>query len=206
MQGTIDFLLNIIPNTVVDAFAKGEILQVLLFAVLFGFALHQLRRPRHAGVRLDREDLARAVRDRRHHHEARADRRVRRDGVHDRQVRRRHAAVARQADGARSTRPACSSSSSCSALIARLHGFSIWKFIKYIKEELLIVLGTSSSESVLPRMMAKLENLGAQEVGRRPGHPDRLLVQPRRHVDLPDDGGGVHRAGDQHADDARRSS
>ena len=47
--------------------------------------------------------------------------------------------------------------------IARLHGFSIWKFIKYIKEELLIVLGTSSSESVLPRMMAKLENLGAKK-------------------------------------------
>ncbi|HSV58427.1 MAG TPA: cation:dicarboxylase symporter family transporter, partial [Variovorax sp.] len=41
--------------------------------------------------------------------------------------------------------------------------FSIWKFIKYIKEELLIVLGTSSSESVLPRMMAKMENLGARK-------------------------------------------
>jgi len=48
-------------------------------------------------------------------------------------------------------------------LIARFHGFSIWKFIKYIKEELLIVLGTSSSESVLPRMMAKMENLGARK-------------------------------------------
>jgi aerobic C4-dicarboxylate transport protein len=48
-------------------------------------------------------------------------------------------------------------------LIARLHGFSIWKFIKYIKEELLIVLGTSSSESVLPRMMEKMENLGAKK-------------------------------------------
>jgi aerobic C4-dicarboxylate transport protein len=47
--------------------------------------------------------------------------------------------------------------------IARAHGFSIWKFIKYIKEELLIVLGTSSSESVLPRMMAKMENLGARK-------------------------------------------
>src|SRR5207245_208891 len=41
MQSTTDFLLNIIPSTVVDAFAKGEILQVLLFAVLFGFALHR---------------------------------------------------------------------------------------------------------------------------------------------------------------------
>lgn len=45
--------------------------------------------------------------------------------------------------------------------ICRYHGFSITKFIRYIKEELLIVLGTSSSESVLPRMMAKLEKLGA---------------------------------------------
>lgn len=45
--------------------------------------------------------------------------------------------------------------------ICRYHGFSINKFIRYIKEELLIVLGTSSSESVLPRMMAKLEKLGA---------------------------------------------
>ena len=48
-------------------------------------------------------------------------------------------------------------------LIAKFNGFSIWKFIKYIKEELLIVLGTSSSESVLPRMMAKMENLGAKK-------------------------------------------
>ena len=42
--------------------------------------------------------------------------------------------------------------------VARLAGFSIIKFIQYIKEELLIVLGTSSSESVLPRMIAKMEN------------------------------------------------
>jgi aerobic C4-dicarboxylate transport protein len=48
-------------------------------------------------------------------------------------------------------------------IIARVHGFSILKFIRYIKEELLIVLGTSSSESVLPRMMAKLENLGVKK-------------------------------------------
>src|SRR5438876_5813611 len=41
MQSTTEFLLNIIPNTVMDAFAKNEILQVLLFSVLFGFALHQ---------------------------------------------------------------------------------------------------------------------------------------------------------------------
>jgi len=45
-------------------------------------------------------------------------------------------------------------------LIAWWCGFSLWKFLKYIKEELLIVLGTSSSESVLPRLMSKMENLG----------------------------------------------
>ena len=52
-------------------------------------------------------------------------------------------------------------------LVARLHGFSIVRFIRYIKAELLIVLGTSSSESVLPRMMDRLEKLGAskQSVG-----------------------------------------
>ena len=44
--------------------------------------------------------------------------------------------------------------------IARVCGFSLWKFIKYIKEEILIVLGTASSESVLPRLMVKLETLG----------------------------------------------
>src|SRR3954465_2536270 len=47
--------------------------------------------------------------------------------------------------------------------IAALHGFSIFKLVRYIKEELLIVLGTSSSEAVLPRLIAKLENLGASK-------------------------------------------
>jgi aerobic C4-dicarboxylate transport protein len=47
--------------------------------------------------------------------------------------------------------------------IARLNGFNIFKFVRYIKEELLIVLGTSSSESVLPRMMEKMELLGAKK-------------------------------------------
>jgi aerobic C4-dicarboxylate transport protein len=45
--------------------------------------------------------------------------------------------------------------------IARFHGFSIWKFLRYIREELLIVLGTSSSEAALPTLMAKMEGLGA---------------------------------------------
>src|SRR5262249_48685752 len=48
-------------------------------------------------------------------------------------------------------------------LVARTHGFSIFRFLRYIREELLIVLGTSSSEAALPRMIAKLESLGAGE-------------------------------------------
>jgi hypothetical protein len=51
----------------------------------------------------------------------------------------------------------------CWAVSRRLHGFSIIKLIKYIKEELFLVLGTSSSESALPRLMAKMENAGAQK-------------------------------------------
>ena len=86
MQSTQDFLLNIIPNTLVDAFAKGEILQVLLIAILFGFCLHKFG---------GRGTLARAVRDRRRHHEGRPCRRLRGDGLHDRQIRPRIVAVAR---------------------------------------------------------------------------------------------------------------
>jgi len=48
-------------------------------------------------------------------------------------------------------------------LVARVHGFSLLKFLAYIREELFIVLGTSSSESVLPRIISKLQRLGASK-------------------------------------------
>jgi aerobic C4-dicarboxylate transport protein len=48
-------------------------------------------------------------------------------------------------------------------LVARVHGFSLWRFLAYIREELFIVLGTSSSESALPRIISKLERLGASK-------------------------------------------
>jgi aerobic C4-dicarboxylate transport protein len=162
MQGTVDFLLAIIPNTVVDAFAKGEILQVLLFAVLFGFALHKfggrgtlvfdvIEKTSHVlfsivGIIMKVAPLgafgAMAFT-------------IGKYGI----------------DSLVSLGKLMGTFyATCLffifvvlGLIARLHGFSIWKFIKYIKEELLIVLGTSSSESVLPRMMAKMENLGAKK-------------------------------------------
>ncbi len=52
-HGTVDFLVGIIPNTVVDAFAKGDILQVLFFAILFGFALSHARPARQGGLQPD---------------------------------------------------------------------------------------------------------------------------------------------------------
>ena len=80
-------------------------------------------------------------------------------------------------------------------LIARLTGFRLWQFLRYIKEEILIVLGTSSSEAALPRMITKLENVGCGKSVVGWSSPDLLFVQPRRHLDLPDDGGDLHRAG-----------
>ncbi|MEP6509583.1 MAG: cation:dicarboxylase symporter family transporter, partial [Gemmatimonadales bacterium] len=47
-------------------------------------------------------------------------------------------------------------------IIARIAGFSLWKLLRYIKDEILIVLGTSSSEAALPRMLAKMEGFGCK--------------------------------------------
>lgn len=162
MQGTVDFLMNIIPTSVVDAFAKGEILQVLLFAVLFGFALHKfggrgtlvfdfIERLSHVlfdiiGIIMKVAPLgafgAMAFT-------------IGKYGV---------ASLLSLGQLMASFYLTCLIFV-CVVLgiIARMHGFSVFKFVRYIKEELLIVLGTSSSESVLPRMMEKLENLGARK-------------------------------------------
>ena len=59
-------------------------------------------------------------------------------------------------------RPARCSSRWCSPL-ARLHGFALWRLLRYLREELLIVLATSSSEPVLPRLIVKLESLGCDK-------------------------------------------
>jgi aerobic C4-dicarboxylate transport protein len=160
LQSATDFLLNVIPTTVVDAFAKGEILQVLLFAVLFGFALQRLG-SRGAPMLGFIDVLSQAL-----------------FGI--------VAVVMRLAPlgafGAMAFTIGKYGFASLLALgelmasfyvtclvfifgalglVARLHGFSIWRFVRYIRDELFIVLGTSSSESVLPRMIAKLQKLGA---------------------------------------------
>ncbi|WP_431121413.1 dicarboxylate/amino acid:cation symporter [Variovorax paradoxus] len=162
MQSTTDFLLNVIPNTVVDAFAKGEILQVLLIAVMFGFALHKfggrgtlvfdvIEKGSHVLFVIVGYIMKVAP--------------IGAFGAMAFTIGKYGVSSLLQLGQLMATFYA-----TCLffifvvlGLIARFHGFSIWKFIKYIKEELLIVLGTSSSESVLPRMMAKLENLGAKK-------------------------------------------
>jgi aerobic C4-dicarboxylate transport protein len=162
MGTTTEFVMNIIPNSIVDAFAKGDILQVLFFAILFGFALH-----RFGG----RGTLVFDFIERFSH--------VLFDVVG---IVMKFAPIG--AFGAMAFTIGKYGIASLFSLgklmgafyltclififvvlgiIAKLNGFNIFKFVRYIKEELLIVLGTSSSESVLPRMMEKMENLGAKK-------------------------------------------
>ncbi len=161
-QSTIDFVMNIIPHTVVDAFAKGEILQVLLVAILFGFALSLLGERGKPVTKLI-DDLSAAI-----------------FGVVGIIMKvaplGAFGAMAFTIGkyGIASLMPLAKLMGcfylTCALFVvvvlgtvARLTGFSIFKFINYIKEELLIVLGTSSSESALPSLMTKLERLGCSK-------------------------------------------
>ncbi len=161
-QKSVDFILNIIPDSVVGALARGDILQVLLFAILFGFAVMAMGE-RGARLRDLIDDTAHAV-----------------FGV--------IAIVMKAAPfGAFGAMAYTIGKFGPAALgnliglialfyitaglfvvvvlglIARFVGFSIFKFIAFIKDELLIVLGTSSSESALPQLMEKLERLGCSK-------------------------------------------
>jgi len=158
-QGTVDFLINIIPNTVVDAFARGDILQVLFLSLLFGFALSILgERGKVVYTLIDEVTNVLFV-------IVNMIMKVAPIGAFGAMA----FTIGKFGLGSLSQLGMLMGSFYLTCLmfiflvlgtIAKLCGFSIIKFIKYIKEELLIVLGTSSSESVLPRMMAKLENLG----------------------------------------------
>jgi len=161
-QSTVDFLLNIIPNTFVDAFAKGDILQVLLIAILFGVALSLLGERGRPMTKLI-DDFSHVI-----------------FGVVNIVMKLApigaFGAMAFTIGkyGLASLVPLAKLMGSfyltCGLFvvvvlgtIAKLTGFSIFKFIGYIKEELLIVLGTSSSESALPALMRKLEKLGCSK-------------------------------------------
>ena len=162
LASTTDFLMGIIPNTIVDAFAKGEILQVLLFAMLFGFALHGfggrgtlvfdfIEKSSHVLFKIVGFVMKLAP-----------------IGAFGAMA----FTIGKYGLGSLASLGKLMGTFYITCLIfifvvlgsiAKFHGFSIWRFIKYIKEELFIVLGTSSSESVLPRMLAKMENLGAKK-------------------------------------------
>ena len=162
MGTTVDFLLNIIPSSVVDAFAKGDILQVLLFSVLFGFALH-----RFGG----RESIVYTFIEKFSHvlfGVVGIIMKVAPIGAFGAMA----FTIGKYGVGTLASLGSLMATFYATCLvfifgvlgiIAKVHGFSVWKVVKYIKEELFIVLGTSSSESVLPRIMVKMENLGAKK-------------------------------------------
>jgi aerobic C4-dicarboxylate transport protein len=161
-QGTVQFLMDIIPSTVVGAFANGEILQVLFFAILFAFGLQALGQHGEGVLRLI--DVVSHVF-------------FRIVGVIMKVAPIGAFGAMAFTIGKYGVATLVSLASFMMAFyvtcllfvfvvlgaVAALSGFSIFKFIRYIKEELLIVLGTSSSESVLPRMIAKMENLGCEK-------------------------------------------
>jgi aerobic C4-dicarboxylate transport protein len=161
-QTTQDFVMNIIPNTFVDAFAKGDILQVLLIAILFGFAL-SLMGERGKPVTKFIDDIAHVI-----FGMVNIVMKVAPIGAFGAM------AFTIGKYGIASLKPLAALMGSfyltcflfvfiVLGAIAKMTGFSITRFISYIKEELLIVLGTSSSESALPSLMRKLEKLGCSK-------------------------------------------
>ncbi|ATP46405.1 C4-dicarboxylate transporter DctA [Pseudomonas putida] len=161
-QTTVGFLLNIIPNTVVGAFANGDILQVLMFSVIFGFALHRLGsygKPvldlidRFAHVMFNIINMIMKLAP---------------VGAFGAMA----FTIGQYGVGSLVQLGYLMACFYVTCLlfvlvvlggICRAHGFSVLKLIRYIREELMIVLGTSSSESALPRMLAKMERLGAKK-------------------------------------------
>jgi aerobic C4-dicarboxylate transport protein len=159
---SVDFILHIIPDSAVGGFAAGDILQVLLFSVLFGFALMALG-DRGNTLRSLIDDLAHAV-----------------FGIISIIVKAAPVGafgamaytIGRYGPTALGNLAGLIATFYFTSIlfvvvvlgtIARIAGFSIFKFIAYIKDELLIVLGTSSSESALPQLMEKMERLGCSK-------------------------------------------
>ncbi|MFJ2983192.1 MULTISPECIES: dicarboxylate/amino acid:cation symporter [unclassified Pseudomonas] len=160
--GFIDFLLHVIPGSVIDAFAKNEILPILLFSTLLGIALANLGERGKPVV-----DVLEAFSHGMFYIVG--------------MVMRVAPLAACGAMAFTVGKYGLGSIVSLGKLmatmyltcflfvviilgaIARLSGFSLWKFLKYLREELFTVLGTSSSESVVPQLMNKLENVGVSK-------------------------------------------
>lgn len=161
-HSTIDFLINIIPSTIVGAFAEGNILQVLFFSILFGFGLQKLGGTKSIVFQFIEKGskilflLINWIM------------KVAPIGAFGAM------AFTIGKYGIKSLVPMAELMIAFYATcilfvlgvlggICKAHGFSIFRYLGYIKEELLIVLGTSSSESVLPRMIAKMEHAGVSK-------------------------------------------
>jgi aerobic C4-dicarboxylate transport protein len=161
-QSTVEFILHIIPNTMVGAFAEGEILQVLLIAILFGFALMVLG-DRGRAVRTLIDDLGHAFFGVIAVIMKAAP--IGAFGAMAYTIGKYGPGALGNLGGLVATFYATSALFIVLVLgtVARLAGFSIFRFLAYIKDELLLVLGTSSSESALPQLMEKLERLGCSK-------------------------------------------
>jgi aerobic C4-dicarboxylate transport protein len=158
-KSSVDFFLDIIPDSVIGAFAKGDILQVLFFSILMGFALLAMGE-RGAPLRRLIDETAQAVFGVLGFVMKAAP--FGAFGAMAYTVGKYGPTVLGNLAGLIATFYFASAVFIVVVLglIARMAGFSIFKYLAYIKDELLIVLGTSSSESALPQLMAKLENLG----------------------------------------------
>ncbi|MGN6482390.1 dicarboxylate/amino acid:cation symporter [Luteibacter sp.] len=155
----VEFATHIVPSSAVDAFAKGDVLQVVFFAILFGVALASLGAKGRALVEL-LEQLSQVI-----FRIVGLVMRVAPIGAFGAM------AYTVGAFGVRSLLPMGRLMLDVYLtmalfifivlnLILRWYGFSLWEYLKFIREELVIVLGTSSSEAVLPRMLAKMERYG----------------------------------------------
>jgi aerobic C4-dicarboxylate transport protein len=156
---TIDFLLNIIPATAIGAFTQGNILQVLLLALFFGFALgHAKERGKSVVELLERiAELVFSV--------VGAIMKVAPLAVFGAVA----FTIGKFGIGSLVSLGQVIGTIYLACVVfilvvlgsvARLTGFSLWKFIRYIKEEVVLVFATASSEAGLPRLMTKLENAG----------------------------------------------
>jgi aerobic C4-dicarboxylate transport protein len=158
-QTVTDTLLSIIPSSPVDAFARTDILQVLFFSVLFGVALSALGekgKPVTEGIDRIQQVLFRIV------------------GMIMHVAPLGAFGAMAFTIGSFGVRTLAQLGALIAAfwltcilfvvivlgLVARFTGFSLWRFIRYIREELFVAFGTSSSETVLPRLMARLEAAG----------------------------------------------
>jgi aerobic C4-dicarboxylate transport protein len=160
-QTTLQFITAIIPNSVVDSFAKGNLLQVLLFSVLFGVSLSVMgERGRKAREIVD--EFGKALL-----------------GVVSLVMKLAPIGafgamaftVGKFGIGTLQQLATLIGAYYLTTLlfvfvvlgtIAKVAGVSLWKLIKYLKEEMFIVLGTASTESVLPQLMQKLEAMGVK--------------------------------------------